>query len=98
MQKQTRLGLIRRDACSIHPSHDLIIRGLRWQFNREVTQTYGILRRWRSTASLPGVESEMMVISACGDERRLESFCHTHDIESDHAVIKIHGLIHITDV
>ena len=35
------------------------------------------------------------MISASGNKRRLESFCDSHHIETDNAMIKIHGFIHI---
>jgi hypothetical protein len=39
MQQQPRLGLIRRDACRIDPSHDFIVSLLIRKIDREVTQT-----------------------------------------------------------
>lgn len=98
MQQQTSLGSIRRDACRVHTSDDLIVRGLGREINRKVAQTNRIRRRRRGAASLPGIESEVVMISASGDESHLERFRNAHHVEADHAVIKIYCLIHIADV
>src|SRR5512138_3453105 len=55
-------------------------------------------RRRRAAASYPAVESNVVMVAACGDEGRLELLRSAHIIEADDVRIKIDGFLNVAHI
>src|SRR5579871_291482 len=65
--------------------------------NRQMIEAGGTERRWCAAAALPGIEPDMMMIAARGNERRLRTDA-LHQVETEHAAIKGERAIDVGDL
>src|SRR5690349_21893280 len=63
-----------------------------------MTHPQCIDRRRGSAFALPRVQSNVMMVTASGDEPHAKRLRHAHHIKPDHAMIEIHGLVDVANV
>ena len=68
------------------------------QEDAEVAQANGVGGGLGCADTLPGVEADVMVVTAGADKGHAEARRGAHDIEAEQAVVKIEGFLDITDV
>src|SRR5512140_381533 len=98
MDQESILRSIGGYARRVDPLDDLVKRFLVRKLDRKVTQANCIGGRRRCALSLPGVQAQMVMVVTGRNERHAEGFGYAHDIETNDAVIEVHGLLDVTDM
>src|ERR1700709_2786256 len=89
-------GAVELDARLAHAMQRIGERGAGRVQNRGVKQPGGAGRRWMAALALPGVQPDVVVITARRNECRLVAVT-LHDLEAEHAAIKSQRAVEIGD-
>ena len=98
MNEQPFFGSIGGNSRCVDPLDDLIQRLLVRELDRKVTQADRVRGRRRCTLSLPGVQTQVVMVAARRDERHAEGFGHAHHIEANDAMIEVHRFLDVADM